>query len=91
MFCDLSAAATKPAIFAAPELRVEMVLAWLAGFVLYQWLSPQGPSWWTSIVGHTNPHALPWGGASLPSFAAAFVLAALARLAVRRRVILASA
>jgi nucleobase:cation symporter-1, NCS1 family len=81
----------RAAIFAAPELRVEMVLAWLAGFVLYQWLSPQGPSWWTSIVGHTHPHALPWGGASLPSFAAAFVLAALARSAVRRRVILASA
>ena len=81
----------REAIFAAPELRAEMVLAWLAGFVLYQWLSPQGPSWWTSVVGHTHPHALPWGGASLPSFAAAFVLALLARVAVRRRVILASA
>ena len=79
------------AIFEAPELRLEMLFAWVGGFVLYQWLSPQGPSWWTSIVGHTDPHALPWGGASLPSFAAAFALAVVARFAVRRRVILASA
>ena len=77
-------------VFAAHELRLEMVLAWLAGFCLYQWLYPQGPSWWTSIVAHTHPHALPWGGASVPSFAAAFVLAALARL-LARRPILASA
>jgi nucleobase:cation symporter-1, NCS1 family len=81
----------RQAVFGAPELRAEMVLAWLGGFVLYQWLSPQGPSWWTSIVAHADPHALPWGGASLPSFAAAFALAAAARVAVRRRVILASA
>jgi nucleobase:cation symporter-1, NCS1 family len=81
----------RQAVFGAPELRAEMVLAWLGGFVLYQWLSPQGPSWWTSIVAHADPHALPWGGASLPSFAAAFALAAVARVAVRRRVILASA
>jgi nucleobase:cation symporter-1, NCS1 family len=81
----------RQAVFGAPELRAEMVLAWLGGFVLYQWLSPQGPSWWTSIVAHADPHALPWGGASLPSFAAAFALAAPARVAVRRRVILASA
>jgi putative hydroxymethylpyrimidine transporter CytX len=71
-------------IFAAPELRLEMVAAWLAGFCLYQWLYPQGPSWWTDLVARTHPHALPWGGASLPSFAAAFTLAALARLVARR-------
>jgi putative hydroxymethylpyrimidine transporter CytX len=77
-------------IFAAPQFRFEMLAAWLVGFALYQWLSPQGPSWWTELVAHTNPHALPWGGASLPSFAAAFVLAGVAR-AVARRPILASA
>ena len=71
-------------VFRAPELRVEMLAAWLVGFCLYQWLSPQGPSWWTRIVAHTDPHDLPWGGASLPSFAAAFGLAALARFATRR-------
>jgi putative hydroxymethylpyrimidine transporter CytX len=72
------------AVFRVPELRVEMIGAWLVGFALYQWLSPQGPEWWTRIVGHFDPHALPWGGASLPSFAAAFGLALLARLATRR-------
>ena len=61
-----------------------MVVAWLAGFCLYQWLYPQGPGWWTRLVAHAHPHALPWGGASLPSFAAAFALARLARLAARR-------
>jgi NCS1 family nucleobase:cation symporter-1 len=71
-------------IFGSPELRLEMVAAWLAGFCLYQWLYPQGPSWWTDLVARTHPHALPWGGASLPSFAAAFTLAALARVATRR-------
>ena len=49
-----------------------MIGAWLVGFALYQWLSPQGPGWWTRIVAHFDPHASPWGGASLPSFAAAF-------------------
>jgi purine-cytosine permease-like protein len=78
---------SRDAIFHAPELRIEMVGAWLAGFALYQWLYPQGPGWWTRIVGHTHPHALPWGGASLPSFAVAFALAALARLLARRPIL----
>jgi len=74
-------------IFEAPGLRVEPVLAWLAGFCLYQWLYPDGPAWWTRLVAHADPHALPWGGASLPSFAAAFALAAAARLLARRPVL----
>jgi purine-cytosine permease-like protein len=74
---------TPSAVFRAPELRLEMLAAWLAGFCLYQWLSPQGPGWWTSLVAHAHPHALPWGGASLPSFAGAFALAVLARVVVR--------
>jgi NCS1 family nucleobase:cation symporter-1 len=77
--------------FAGPLVRVEMIVAWLAGFALYQWLYPEGPGWWVRIVAHAHPHALPWGGASLPSFAAAFVLAACARLFTRRAVILARA
>jgi nucleobase:cation symporter-1, NCS1 family len=77
-------------VFAAPEVRPEMLGAWLAGFCLYQWLAPVGPGWWTSLVAHTHPHASPWGGASLPSFAVAFGLAALAR-SLSRRPILASA
>jgi purine-cytosine permease-like protein len=77
-------------VFRVPEIRLEMVGAWLTGFCVYQWLYPQGPSWWTDLVAHTSPHALPWGGASLPSFLVAFGLAALAR-ALSRRPILASA
>ena len=78
-------------VFASGELHGEMVLAWLAGFCLYQWLQPVGPGWWTSLVAHAHPHALPWGGASIPSFAAAFGLAAAARIVTRRRFILARA
>jgi hypothetical protein len=62
-----------------------MIVAWLAGFCLYQWLSPVGPGWWTRIVAHAHPQASPWGGASLPSFAAAFALAVLARALIRDR------
>jgi nucleobase:cation symporter-1, NCS1 family len=72
-------------IFDAPELRAELVLAWVVGFCLYQWLSPVGPGWWTSLVAHTDPHTLPWGGASLPSFLAAFGLTAAARLILGAR------
>ncbi len=74
-------------IFAAPDLRLELVAAWLAGFCLYQWLYPDGPGWWTRLVAHAHPHALPWGGASLPSFAAAFLLTVAARGLVRRPIL----
>lgn len=72
-------------VFRAPDVRPEMIVAWLVGFGLYQWLSPQGPAWWTRIVARADPHALPWGGASLPSFAAAFALGALAKALIRDR------
>ena len=75
-------------VFHVPNLRLEMIGAWLAGFVVYQWLYPQGPGWWTRVVAHAHPHALPWGGASLPSFAVAFALAALARVVARRPILL---
>jgi nucleobase:cation symporter-1, NCS1 family len=70
--------------FAAREVRVGQVVAWLAGFGLYQWLSPVGPSWWTRAVDVTHPAI----GGSLPSFAAAFLLSIAltlpARAAARR-------
>jgi len=69
-------------VLAAPELRAELVVAWLAGFFLYQWLYPDGPGWWTRIVAHTDPHSLPWGGASLPSFLTAFALTGSAQLLI---------
>ena len=35
--------------------RIERLVAWVAGFALYQWLSPVGPSWWTDLVEHPSP------------------------------------
>jgi nucleobase:cation symporter-1, NCS1 family len=64
-------------VFAGPAVRWAPIAAWIAGFVLYQWLSPVGPSWWTGVVEHLSPgHARLT--ASLPSFAVAFGLTMLA-------------
>ena len=73
---------TRDDVFRSPAVRLEQVFAWLVGFCLYQWLQPTGPKWWTDVVAHT--HAGTSVGASLPSFAAAFALAALAALRYRR-------
>ena len=72
--------------FAGPAVRTGQIAAWLAGFVLYQWLAPVGPAWWTRLVAHTHPASVSFT-ASLPSLAASFVLAAVARsiLALRDR------
>jgi nucleobase:cation symporter-1, NCS1 family len=71
-------------LFSGRALRLELLAAWAAGFCLYQWLQPVGPGWWTSLVERTSPHELPWGGASLPSFGAAFVLALVLAAAARK-------
>jgi nucleobase:cation symporter-1, NCS1 family len=73
-------------IFGAPSFRPGLIAAWLAGFALYHWLHepPLGPSWWVDVVEETRQPALGIG-ASLPSFAAAFCLAALATGLARRR------
>jgi putative hydroxymethylpyrimidine transporter CytX len=69
--------------FAAPALRPGLVGAWLAGFALYQWLHPLGPSWWVDLLDRTNPPSAQIGS-SLPSFVLAFALAAGAILVGRR-------
>ena len=69
-------------VFGAPSVRAGQIAAWLAGFLLYQWLSPVGPAWWTKIVEHSHPGQGAIGG-SLPSFAAAFLLSLLLTLAAR--------
>ncbi len=74
---------TRADLFEAPAVRVEQIAAWLVGFGLYQWLSPVGPHWWTSLVDHTHPGYVSFT-ASLPSFVAAFALSAIAGLLVRR-------
>jgi NCS1 family nucleobase:cation symporter-1 len=73
-------------IFGAASFRPGLIFAWLAGFALYHWLHepPLGPSWWVNIVEQTRQPDLGIG-ASLPSFAAAFVVAAVASSLERRR------
>jgi putative hydroxymethylpyrimidine transporter CytX len=68
--------------FVAPEVRPAQIVAWLAGFCLYQWLAPVGPSSWVRLVDHTHPGQGAIGG-SLPSFALAFVLSLALTLAGR--------
>jgi putative hydroxymethylpyrimidine transporter CytX len=75
---------TRAKVFDGPAVRPEMIVAWLVGFGLYQWLSPQGPAWWQRLVGHTDPAPIDFT-ASLPSFAAAFLLAGAAALVMRSR------
>jgi hypothetical protein len=71
-------------VFLAPALRPAQLGAWLAGFALYQWLIPTGPSWWIHLVGRLQ--ATGWGfGASLPSFAVAFAVSALVNVLARER------
>jgi putative hydroxymethylpyrimidine transporter CytX len=71
-------------VFSAPGVRPAQLLAWFAGFVFYQWLSPVGPNWWTEVVNHLSPgHA--GLTASLPSFALSFVLALVAGSLVSAR------
>ena len=67
---------TREQIFSAPAWRPELLVAWLLGFLLYHWLHepPLGPSWWVDIVEQTGQPNVGIG-ASLPSFAASFVLA----------------
>jgi purine-cytosine permease-like protein len=68
--------------FRAPEFRPGQTAAWLAGFCVYQWLAPVGPSGWIHLVDHTHPGQGAIGG-SLPSFALAFVLSLGLTLASR--------
>ena len=73
--------------FRAPEFRPGQVVAWLAGFCLYQWLAPIGPGSWIRLVDHTHPGQGAIGG-SLPSFALSFLLSlglTVAGRAVARR------
>jgi putative hydroxymethylpyrimidine transporter CytX len=56
--------------FDTAPVRLDQIGAWLAGFVVYQWLSPVGPGWWTRAVDVTHPAI----GGSLPSFAVSFLL-----------------
>jgi nucleobase:cation symporter-1, NCS1 family len=71
-------------VFESRSVRPGLLLAWVAGFAVYQWLYPNGPGWWVEFVERLEPPS--WGiGATLPSFAASFALAlAVAALGKRR-------
>ena len=58
-------------VFAGPTLRPGMIAAWIAGFALYQWLHPVGPSWWVDAIGDPPDLGI---GATLPSFVVSFAL-----------------
>src|SRR6185437_2013722 len=70
--------------FGAPRIRPAQIVAWLAGFCLYQWLAPVGPDSWIHLVDHTHPGRGAIGG-SLPSFGLSFVLSVALTLAGRAR------
>ena len=70
-------------VFEAPAWRPGLVAAWIAGFVLYQWLYPTGPTRWIDLVANLEPPG--WSiGATVPSFILAFVLATVAAVVSRR-------
>ena len=71
-------------VFEAPAWRSGLIGAWVAGFVLYQWLFPTGPGWWVDLVEKLDPPA--WGiGATVPSFLVAFGIALAVALVTRRQ------
>jgi NCS1 family nucleobase:cation symporter-1 len=67
---------TREHIFAGPAWRPGMIASWLAGFALYEWIAQtQGLGFWSRWLAELHP-AGGGIGASLPSFAVSFVLAA---------------
>ena len=74
---------TERDVFAAPAWRPGLIAAWIAGFVLYQWLFPTGPGWWVDFMENLSPPE--WGiGATVPSFLVAFVVATVVATLSRR-------
>jgi putative hydroxymethylpyrimidine transporter CytX len=70
----------------AEGVRWRAFVPWVAGFVLYHWSVPTGPAGWIDVVERIfTSVGLPFPllgsrlGASLPSFAVAFLLALLVR------------
>ncbi|MDQ3916347.1 MAG: cytosine permease [Actinomycetota bacterium] len=58
-------------------IRVAALVPWVAGFALYHWIAPTGPSWWLEwsdvLFGTPLSARFPWLSASLPSFGIAFL------------------
>jgi putative hydroxymethylpyrimidine transporter CytX len=68
--------------------RFVAFVPWVAGFVVYQWIVPTGPAWWTasvaSILGSPLSDRVGWLGASIPAFIVSFALALVPGLSSRR-------
>jgi nucleobase:cation symporter-1, NCS1 family len=74
----------RDAVFGAPAVRPAMIAAWLGGFLVYEWLAQTaGLGFWSTFLARLNPPDSSIG-ASLPSFAVAFGLAAVTSLVARR-------
>jgi hypothetical protein len=62
-------------------VRVAALIPWVAGFLVYHWIAPTGPEWWTTMItslfGVPLSEQLLWLGASVPSFGVAFLIAAV--------------
>jgi putative hydroxymethylpyrimidine transporter CytX len=69
---------TRAHVFEGPAFRPANIVAWLAGFVAYEWLyQPTDLGFWSRWVSHL-PTPSYQVGASVPSFAVAFLLTAAA-------------
>jgi NCS1 family nucleobase:cation symporter-1 len=78
---------TRQHIFDGPAVRPGPIAAWLAGFLVYEWLyQPTDLGFWTRWLGHL-PTPSYQVGASLPSFALSFAVASLVGLFARRGVL----
>jgi putative hydroxymethylpyrimidine transporter CytX len=77
---------TSDDIFRGPAVRPGMIGSWLVGFLVYEWLAQtSGLGFWTDFLARLHPlHSQI--GASVPSFAVAFVLAWLVGVVARRAV-----
>jgi nucleobase:cation symporter-1, NCS1 family len=69
---------TREDVFEAPAFRPGSVFAWVAGFLVYEWLyQPADLGFWSRWLSHLWTPAYQIG-ASIPSFVVAFLLTALA-------------
>jgi nucleobase:cation symporter-1, NCS1 family len=65
-------------VFEGPAFRPANIVAWLAGFLVYEWLyQPTGLGFWSRWVNHLPTPSYQFGS-SVPSFAVAFLLTAAA-------------
>jgi nucleobase:cation symporter-1, NCS1 family len=71
-------------VFGGPAVRPGMILAWVVGFALYQWLYPTGPGWWVDVVSELDPPAVGIG-ATVPSFVVSLGLGLAVATVGRRR------